>query len=136
MTMSSFRAVPHCGYLQRLKRICGYLSRMQHATIRFCTHEPDYSDIQVNQYDWTASYGNISEILPYNGSFPDPLGKQVTLTHYVDANLFHDALTGRSVTGILHLANGTPIDWFSKKQATVETATYGSICICCCSHLC
>jgi hypothetical protein len=35
-------------------------------------------------------------------------------------------LTGRSVTGILHLINGTPIDWYSKKQATVETATYGS----------
>jgi hypothetical protein len=44
----------------------------------------------------------------------------------VDANLFHDALTGRSVTGILHLVNATPVEWYSKKQATVETATYGS----------
>ena len=35
-------------------------------------------------------------------------------------------MTGRSVTGVLHLINKTPIDWFSKKQATVETATYGS----------
>jgi len=35
-------------------------------------------------------------------------------------------LTGRSVTGILHFLNKTPIDWYSKKQATVETATYGS----------
>jgi hypothetical protein len=34
-------------------------------------------------------------------------------------------LTGRSVTGLLHLFNKTPIDWYSKKQATVETATYG-----------
>ena len=50
----------------------------------------------------------------------------VTLTHYVDANLYHDALTGQSITGILHMINGTPIDWYSKKQATVETATYGS----------
>jgi hypothetical protein len=33
---------------------------------------------------------------------------------------------GRSVTGILHLFNKTVIDWYSKKQATVETATYGS----------
>jgi hypothetical protein len=33
---------------------------------------------------------------------------------------------GRSVTGILHLVNKTPADWFSRKQATVETATYGS----------
>jgi hypothetical protein len=35
-------------------------------------------------------------------------------------------LTGHSVTGILHLMNKTPIDWYSKKQATIETATYGS----------
>jgi hypothetical protein len=38
----------------------------------------------------------------------------------------HDLTTGRSVTGILHLVNQAPIDWYSKKQATVETATYGS----------
>ena len=65
---------------------------------------------------------------------PEPLGKHVTLTHYVDANLFHDALTGRSVTGILHMLTATPIDWYSKKQATVETATYGfefvAACVC------
>ena len=35
-------------------------------------------------------------------------------------------ISGRSVTGVLHLANKTPIDWFSKLQATVETATFGS----------
>ena len=35
-------------------------------------------------------------------------------------------ITGRSVTGILHLVNGTPFEWYSKKQSTVETATYGS----------
>jgi hypothetical protein len=38
----------------------------------------------------------------------------------------HDVLSGRSVTGILHLVNKMPLDWYSKKQATVETATYGS----------
>jgi hypothetical protein len=57
---------------------------------------------------------------------PESLGNYVTLTHYVNANLIHDVATGRSVTGILHLVNKTPIEWYSKKQATVETATYGS----------
>jgi hypothetical protein len=38
----------------------------------------------------------------------------------------HDVTTGRSVTGILHLVNKTPIEWYSKKQAPVETSTYGS----------
>jgi hypothetical protein len=45
---------------------------------------------------------------------------------YVDANLYHDMLTGKAVTGILHFLNQTPFDWFTKKQATVETATFGS----------
>jgi hypothetical protein len=54
------------------------------------------------------------------------MGSYVTITTYVDANLCHDMITGRSVTGILHALNGTVIDWYSKKQATVKTATYGS----------
>jgi len=57
---------------------------------------------------------------------PVPLGNFITLSHYVDANLYHNMLTGRSVTGILHYLNKTPIDWYSKKQATIKTATYGS----------
>jgi hypothetical protein len=35
-------------------------------------------------------------------------------------------VTARSVTAILHFLNQTPMDWYSKKQATVETATFGS----------
>jgi len=58
----------------------------------------------------------MEEVLPHD--MPTLLGKFVTLTHYVDANLYHDLITGRSVTGILHFANKTPIDWYSKKQAT------------------
>ena len=30
------------------------------------------------------------------------------------------------MTGCLHFVNKTHVDWYSKKQATVETATYGS----------
>ena len=44
----------------------------------------------------------------------------------VDANLHHDHVTGRTLTGILHFVNATPINWYSKRQATVETDTYGS----------
>ena len=98
---------------------------MRHATICIRTHEPDYSDIPDRMYDWANSiYGDVKEVLPDN--MPPPLGKPVVLTSYVDANLYHDMVTGRSVSGILHLVNQTPFEWFSKKQNTVETATYGS----------
>jgi hypothetical protein len=48
------------------------------------------------------------------------LGKPITMTHYQDANLYHDIITGWSVTAILHFLNKFPIDWYSKKQATIE----------------
>jgi hypothetical protein len=54
------------------------------------------------------------------------VGKRVKITTYVDSNLNHDLITGQSVTGVLHFVNHTPVHWFSKKQPTVETATYGS----------
>ena len=45
---------------------------------------------------------------------------------HVDANLMHDLTTGGSMTGTLHFVNKTPLEWFSKKQATSETAAHGS----------
>jgi hypothetical protein len=125
MTMSGFRVAPRQGHLDRLKRICGYLSKMRQGCIRVPTDEPDYSDMSKMEYDWARTvYGRVKEELPTNA--PKPLGKPVVMTTYVDANLYHDMMTGRSVSAVLHFFNQTPIKWFSKKQATVETATYGS----------
>jgi hypothetical protein len=66
----------------------------------------------------------VKEIIPTD--IPEPKGKYVTLSHYFNANLYHDMATGRSITAILHFLNQTPMDWYSKKQATVGTATFGS----------
>jgi hypothetical protein len=101
------------------------MAKMRHAVIRVRTSEPDYSALPEQEFDWTyTEYGNVKELLPYD--MPEPLGNYVTLTHFFDANLYHDILTGRSVTGVLHILNQTPMDWHAKKQMTVETATYGS----------
>ena len=123
--MSSFRVAPRIGHLDRLKRICGYLVKFQKACIRVKTEMPDYSDIPVPEYDWSRSvYGNVQEQRPTDA--PTPKGKMVRTTTYKDANLYHDLSTGRAVTGIINFLNQTPIEWYSKKQTTVETATYGS----------
>jgi hypothetical protein len=123
--MSGFRAAPRIGHLERVKRIFGYLTRMDQAKIRVRVEEPDYSGLFSCKFDWARTvYGVLEEILATD--IPTPLGKHVTLSHFVDANLMHDLTTGRSMTGVLHLLNKTPIDWCSKKQATVEIATYSS----------
>ena len=55
---------------------------------------------------------------------PEPLGKQVVTSTYLDVNLMYHAITGRSAT--VHFYNWTLGDWYSKRQGTVEKATYGS----------
>jgi hypothetical protein len=94
---------------------------MRYASIRIRTKKLDYSDLPDNAHDWTYSvYGNVTERLPTDA--PEHLGNYVTLSQYVDANLMHDVTTGRSVTGILQLANKTPIDWYSKQQLLVQNS--------------
>ena len=123
--MSGFRVAPRQGHLDRVKCICGYLLQFREATIRFVTDEPDFSMLPQQEFDWMYSvYGDVKELVPTDA--PEPLGNYVTTLSYKDANLLHDLITGRSMMGIMHFLNKTPIDYFSKKQSTVETATYGS----------
>ena len=98
---------------------------MREGCIRIRTGVPDYSEYPTQQYDWMNTiYEGATEQLPHDA--PPPLGKPVLLTCYKDANLMHDMLTGKAVAGIMHYANQTLFDWYTKKQSTVETATYGS----------
>jgi hypothetical protein len=125
MTLSAFRAVPCQGHLERTKIVIGYLYKMRHGALRYRTQAPDFSDLPETNAKWDNSvYGNVKEVLPHDLS--EAKGKPVTTTTYVDANLYHCLMTGRSVTGIIHLLNKTAVEGFMKKQGTVETATYGS----------
>ena len=80
MSMSSFRAAPRRGHLDRLKRIYGYLAKMKHATIRIRTDEPDLSSVPECKFDWERTvYGDVSELIPTDA--PKPRGKYVVLVH-------------------------------------------------------
>ena len=125
VSLSRFRAQPRKGHLDRAKRIVGYLLFLPDGAIRFRIGEPDFSSLKDQEYDWTRTvYSGACEQIPHD--IPKPLGKHVQTTHYVDANLHHDLATGKAVTAALHFLNQTPIDAYTKRQSTVETATYGS----------
>jgi len=126
MTMGRFRAAPREGHLERLMRICGYLKKLPDGGIRFRTGKPMHEETIIPQiHDWAYSvYGNEPEEL--DPDMPTPKGEPMRLTTFVDANLMHCKVTGKSATGVFHMIDQTPIAWFSKRQNTVETATYGS----------
>ena len=101
MSMSRFRTEPRVGHLERLKRIYGYLASHDKGAIRVRTDKPDYSELPDTMYDWMYMvYENVRENIPIDT--PKPAGNNFILTTYVDANLYHDYITGRAVTGIIH----------------------------------
>jgi len=98
---------------------------MRHGIIKVRTAAPDYSSIPVKMYDWEYTcYRDAHEEIPFDA--PEPKGKSVTTTLFFDANLYHDLISGKAVSGILHMFNQTPVDWYSKLQTTAESATFGS----------
>ena len=108
MTMSRFRQQPRIGHLERLKKIVGYLANLPHGALRFRLHEPDYSNLPHKEYDWQRTvYRGAKEEIPHD--IPEPKGKHVTTSTYVDANLHHDQVTGKAVTACLHMVNANTI---------------------------
>jgi hypothetical protein len=124
MTMSRFRISPRKGHLERLKYMNGYLRRFNSAAIR--VRWITWLLINtIQEFDWATSvYWNVEEDIVKD--IPEALGKTVLTVHYLDANLYHVLNTGRSVTGILSFYNQTLVDWLSKRQACVQTATFCS----------
>ena len=57
------------------------------------------------EYDWTRIYGNLLEEIPKDA--PEPLGKSVTTTTFLDANLLHDLITEGLL--VLHYTSSTKL---------------------------
>ena len=78
----------------------------------------------VNREEWEDFYKDAEEEFPVKG--PEPLGNPVKLSAYVDANHAGNLRTRRSHSGILIYMNSAPIIWYSKRQNTVESSSFGS----------
>jgi hypothetical protein len=123
-TMARYGSCPKAGHLKRVIRMFGYLKHHQKFRIIFNNDPPNYEGSTFLDHDWSEQYPDIPDDLPEKA--PKPFAGNVFLTIYVDASHACDLLTRRSVTGILLCVNLTPSKWYSKRQNTVETSTYGS----------
>ena len=59
-------------------------------------------------------------------NMPEPRGLGFTIRAKVDADHAADSVTRRSRTGFLVYINSALVYWFSKKQNSVETSSFGS----------
>lgn len=135
--MASMMASPREGHLQVLFRMFAFLKTKHNGVMVFDPTEPDVDVTQFQREDWSAtSYGDCKEEIPTNA--PKPRGKGFTMRAFVDSDHGGDSVTRRSRTGFIVFLNSAPICWFSKKQTSVETSTFGSEFIAmkqCCEYI-
>jgi hypothetical protein len=122
--LSSHNAMPRVGHLQAVYDIFAYLKKHENSTMVFDDAVPFIDQRRFNPVNWSQFYGDISEAIPPN--MPTPRGNSVKMSCFVDADHAGNLATRRSHTGILLFLNKAPIVWFSKRQNTVETSTFGS----------
>ena len=122
--LSQYLASPREGHLETAYHIFAYLNAYPETKIVFDPTDPLVDESRFQQVDWTEQYGELEEELP--ARMPKPRGNGVTISCFVDSDHAGNQITRRSHSGILLFVNNAPITWFSKKQNTVETSTFGS----------
>ena len=122
--MSTCLAMPREGHLEQVLHIVGYLKNKKKFIIMFDSSRPQVNEKWFKEYDWFDFYRDAKEAIPSN--IPEARGLPVAISMFVDANLAGNAKDRRSQTGFIIFVNKAPIHWYSKRQPSVETSTFGA----------
>ena len=125
--LSQHQCMPREGHLDAIYRIFWYLKKVEASRIIFDPSKMDIDERLFNTAsvdEWTDFYTDAAEPIPMNA--PKPRGLSVKVSCYVDADHAGNRMTRRSHSGILIYLQNTPIVWYSKRQKTVESSSFGS----------
>jgi len=123
--LAGYLCNPRDGHLDAALHVYSYLENKHNARLVL---DPSYPDIDRSKFiegrDWLNFYGDVKEELPPD--MPEPLGKDVDVSLYVDSSHANDKSNRRSRTGFFVYLNSALIQWCSKKQPTIETSVFGA----------
>jgi hypothetical protein len=135
--MASMMAMPREGHLDQLFHTFSFLKTNHNGVMVFDPTEPDIDESLFTDEDWSATpYAESKEELPPN--MCEARGVGMTMRAFVDSDHASDTTNRRSRTGFIIFLNSAPIYWFSKKQTSVETSSFGSEFIAmkqCCEYI-
>ena len=120
--LAAYSVAPRQGHLAAVLHIFAYLNN--HARSRLVLDPTYLPDIVCPEYDWTDFYGDAKEPIPHD--CPKSRGNPLQMTCFVDSDHAGDLVTRRSRTGVVILINRAPVIWYTKKQGSIETSSFGS----------
>mmetsp|Transcript_15996 Transcript_15996/g.23839 ORF Transcript_15996/g.23839 Transcript_15996/m.23839 type:complete len:1130 (+) Transcript_15996:7540-10929(+) len=132
--LSQHQCNPREGHLNALYKIFWYLkcemSRSKTPNVGRLVFDARQTEVDDRlfprsaQDQWNDFYPDAEELLPPN--MPKTRGRSVKIRTYVDADHAGNLATRRSHTGIFIYLNNALIIWYSKRQNTVESSSFGS----------
>jgi len=132
--LSQYLAQPRVGHLQQCLNIFYYLKHRGDRS--WLTADPMSFDVnwvprsegEIHPKERATAmkdlYPDACDEVAIN--MPDPRGEEVDINVFVDADHAGNVVTRRSHTGVILMCNMKPVQWYSKKQNTIETSTFGS----------
>ena len=124
--LSSHLALPREGHLEAVYGVFAYLNKHLESDMVFDDKQIELNWEAFKDMDWSKSIYKDCPKEERPAMAPEPLGNGVRMVCFVDASHAGDKLTRRSHTGFIIFLNNSPIVFYSKKQNTVETSTFGS----------
>ena len=124
-TLARYAIMPREGHLKRCYRLFGYLKHNPTARLYFDPTNPDLSNYDFAEHDWTDIYPSPEEYIPDQILTPK-IEEPLSISVYVDASHATDLITRRSITGYILFVGKSVIKYYCKRQNTVETSSYGS----------
>jgi len=97
--MAPYSASPRVGHIEALYTIFSYLMMHDELALAFDATKPDIDESAFQEVDWKDLYGEVEEELP--PKMPEPLGRPVTISCFVDANHAGNVVTRWSHSGVL-----------------------------------
>jgi hypothetical protein len=122
--LSRYVVSPREGHLQQVFHVFAYLKHHTRSKMVFDDSEPVFDESRFKVCDWDEFYPDAEEAVPHDA--PAPRGNGVVTSCFVDSDHAGCKVTRRSHTGVLLFVNKAPILWYSKRQNTVETSSFGS----------
>jgi len=120
--MSAYNAMPRVGHFHAVLHMFAYLENNLDWELAMDCRPKEWNVIP--EQSWKEFYPFAKDELPPD--MPEPLGKAVELTMFVDASHAANVVTRQSRTGVIIYVMGAPVIWFSKKQNSIETSSFGS----------
>ena len=120
----TYMALPRKGHMEQVYHVFGYLKTHLKWRLFFDPQHPDIDERAFSSYKWYDFYHDTKEQVP--NDMPPPCRHAVSSHCFVDVDHASNTVTQRSQTEILIFLNQALIVWYSKRQNTVETSTFGS----------